>query len=172
MILTISLAPSKRPMFTGIIGAAYSVASVMGPLIGGAFTDNLSWRWCFYINLPLGGASLVILGLFFSNPAAARAEASTWKEIVRHLDLPGIAILIPAVVCYILALQWGGTTKAWNSADVIGVLVGFGVLILIFIAIEIYSGDYAIIQGRLLRDRTVGMMCALVFFISAGYFGE
>ena len=165
-------APRQRPVYTGIVGAAYGVASVIGPLLGGVFTDNLSWRWCFYINLPLGGVSVAILILFFQAPAAARPQKVERKEFLKHMDFPGIAILLCAVVCYLLALQWGGTTKPWNSSDVVGTLVGFCVLILVFIGIEVYSGDYAMIQGRLLKDRSIGMMCAFVFFIAGSYFSK
>lgn len=67
-IIAFSVEPVKRPAFTGILGATYGVASVVGPLLGGVFTEKVSWRWCFYINLPVGGVSAGIILLFFRSP--------------------------------------------------------------------------------------------------------
>ena len=86
------------------------------------------------------------------------------------MDLPGSFIIMTAVVCYLLALQWGGTTKPWNSGPVIGTLVAFGVLIILFVAIEWYSGDRALLQFRLLKDRTIAIMCAYTIAVAANFF--
>ena len=67
-IIAFSVPPTKRPAFTGILGATYGIASVVGPLLGGAFTDKATWRWCFYVNLPVGGVSAGIILLFFRSP--------------------------------------------------------------------------------------------------------
>lgn len=67
-IIAFSVAPVKRPAFTGILGATYGIASVVGPLLGGVFTDKATWRWCFYVNLPVGGVSAGIILLFFKSP--------------------------------------------------------------------------------------------------------
>jgi MFS transporter, DHA2 family, glioxin efflux transporter len=86
------------------------------------------------------------------------------------MDLLGTFTIMAAVVCYLLAFQWGGTTKAWSNSDVIGTLVGFGLLIILFVVIEWYSGDRALISFRLLKDRTIRAMCAYVFFVAASFF--
>ena len=124
----------------------------------------------FYINLPIGGAAAAVIFAFFKTPKAARPQKATNIEKLLQMDLPGSFTIMAAVVCYLLALQWGGTTKPWNSADVIGTLVGFGLLMVVFVVIEWYSGDRALVQFRLLKSRTTLAMSSFVFIISGTFF--
>lgn len=86
------------------------------------------------------------------------------------MDLPGSFTIMAAVVCYLLAMQWGGTTKSWSDGSVIGTLVAFGVLIILFLAIEWYSGDRALLQFRFLKDRTIAAQSAFVLCVSGAFF--
>src|SRR5689334_20378003 len=92
-----------------MFGALFGIASIVGPLVGGAFTSNVTWRWCFYINLPIGGVAMVIVALFFKIPERESTRLPLGKKILQ-LDLVGTAVLVPGVVCLLLALQWGGPT--------------------------------------------------------------
>lgn len=127
-------------------------------------------RWCFYINLPIGGIAGGMLLLFFHAPARAAPVKATLKEKLLQMDLPGAFTVMAAVVCYILALQWGGQEKRWSSSDVIGTLVGFVLIFLVFFVIEYYQGERAMIVGRLLKDRTVSVGMAYIFFLAGGFF--
>lgn len=169
-IIAFSVTPNKRPAFTGIMGSVFAVASIVGPLLGGVFTDNLSWRWCFYINLPVGGVAAFFILVFFKTPKAARPQSATLKEKILQLDLPGSFVLMASMVCLFLALQKGGTTEPWSSGSVIAELVMFGVLLLVFIAVQYFSKDRALLQGRLLKDRTIGAMCTFIFFVAGSFF--
>ncbi|KAI9034951.1 MFS multidrug transporter [Aspergillus affinis] len=135
-IIAFSAPPRQRPAFTGLMRATYGLASVIGPLLGGVFTDKASWRWCFYINLPIGGSSAVIMLFLFRAPPAAQPAKARRREKILQMDLMGTFTIMAAIVCYLLALQWGGVTKAWSSADVIGTIVGFMLITVLFVVIE------------------------------------
>ena len=169
-IIGFAVKPDLRPAFTGIVGASYGVASVIGPLLGGVFSDQLSWRWCFYINLPIGGISALIIFIFFKTPANSVPIHASLMEKLLQMDPLGTFTFMAAVVCYILALQWGGVTKAWNSRDVVGTLVSFIVLLMVFVFIQWYNGERAIIPFRLVKERTnyIGMM--YIFTIGGAFF--
>lgn len=100
---------AKRPAYMGWFGSIFGIASVAGPLLGGAFTSNVTWRWCFLINLPIGGVAMVLIFVILKLPAR-QVEALSWREKLLRLDPLGNLFFIPSIICLLLALEWGGTT--------------------------------------------------------------
>lgn len=101
----------KRPRLLGLFGAIFGVASVVGPLVGGALTSKVTWRWCFYINAPVGGVAVIIISLCLNIPDQDNTKLALMEKL-SQLDVIGNMVLIPGVVCLLLALQWGGQTYA------------------------------------------------------------
>jgi MFS family permease len=145
----------QRPTYTGLIGSMYGIASVAGPLMGGAFTDKLTWRWCFYINLPLGAVTAFFIVFFFQAPKRVRDRAKGWRAQLDQFDLLGTLFFIPAIVCILLALQWGGSTYAWSNARIIALFVIFAVLMTIFVVIQVWKQENATVPPRIFKNRNV-----------------
>ncbi|KFY34341.1 hypothetical protein V494_06860 [Pseudogymnoascus sp. VKM F-4513 (FW-928)] len=162
--------PEKRPAYLGIIGASYGISAVIGPLLGGVFTERLSWRWCFYINLPVGGVAAIILVVFFRLPKHVKPAEATFREKMLQLDPIGIVLILCAVICYVLALQWGGASLPWNDSKVIGLFIGFGLLLVAFGFNEWWLGERAMLPPRLLKNRYIYQGMSYSFAIAGTYF--
>ncbi|KAF7547878.1 hypothetical protein G7046_g8874 [Stylonectria norvegica] len=164
VILTQIVPLQKRPMYVGLMGSMFGISSIIGPLMGGAFTDNVTWRWCFYINLPIGGVVLILLFFLLHVPHKSRDE--TLKRQFIRMDPIGTALFLPGIVCFILALQWGGATYPWNDGRVIALFVLAGVLVLAFIGVQIWRQEDATIPPRIMKQRSVA--CGVVYAMCIG----
>ncbi|KAJ6519353.1 putative efflux pump antibiotic resistance protein [Mycena sanguinolenta] len=174
IIIAHSVPLSKRPIYTGLIGAMYGISNVAGPLMGGAFTDKLTWRWCFYINLPLGGLSLFIITFFFKMPKSADHQQSevplTWWQRINRFDPLGTFIFVPAIVSLLLALQWGGAKYPWNSGRIIALFVIFGVLSAAFVAIQVWKQESATVPPRIFLKRSIWSGSIFTMCLGASFF--
>lgn len=182
VIISMTVPLPKRPLVFGVYGVVWGVSSIVGPLLGGAFTDGPSWRWCFYINLPVGGFSMVVVLLVLRLPSNNQDRKLSFSRFAQELDLIGASLLIPAVICLILALQWGGNAYAWGSSRIIGLFVGFGLLALLFAASQIYiswqdeknagikKSTTATLPPSILKKRTIWSAGLFAFFFSGGFF--
>ncbi|EXK78205.1 hypothetical protein FOQG_17101 [Fusarium oxysporum f. sp. raphani 54005] len=171
LIIVLSVPMRQRPTYIGILAGMYGVSSVAGPLMGGAFTDKLTWRWCFYINLPLGVITVLFVAFFFNPPQSGSPKnKSSWKEQLSNFDLEGSACFLPAIISLLLALQWGGSKYPWSNGRIIGLFVVFGVLILLFAAIQWWKQDKATVPPRILSNRTVWSCAAFAVCFGASFF--
>ncbi|CAN9164611.1 unnamed protein product [Alternaria alternata] len=157
-IIGFSVPLRKRAIYIAALSSMFGIASVVGPILGGALTDRASWRWCFWINLPFGAVSLAVVFFFFTNPKRTYSHLPV-RERLKKIDIVGAVFLICAIVCLLLCLQWGGFSYAWSTSKVWGTLLGFGLLISVFIGIQLRQEDRATIPVRVFAQRTVLVSC-------------
>ncbi|RDL32633.1 uncharacterized protein BP5553_09089 [Venustampulla echinocandica] len=165
LIITKSVPLSKRPVYMAGVGGIFGIGSISGPVIGGAFTDQITWRMCFYLNLPVGLITAVIVLLFFRVANQAEKPDPFFQRLLK-LDLFGNLLLISSVAMLLLALQWGGLEYPWNSAKIVGLLVGSAVGICIFLWWMIYRGSSALIPPNIVAQRTAAACLTFSFLIS------
>lgn len=153
--------PRERGRYAGWFGALFGVASVAGPLLGGFLTDNLSWRWVFYVNIPVGLVAMVV--------TAIKVPTS-----VRHgspkVDYLGAVLLGAAVSCVVLVTTLGGTTIPWGSAQAIGLAVASVVLLAVLVVVEGRVAE-PIVPVHLFRSRTFDVASAVSFILGVAMFG-
>ncbi|USW59767.1 Putative major facilitator superfamily, MFS transporter superfamily [Septoria linicola] len=150
----------KRPLYNGILGAVMGVAAVAGPLLGGVFTTLVSWRWCFFINLPIGGVAMLIVFWYLQPVQAVQTGLNVGQQLAQ-LDLLGELFLIPSTICLLLALQWGGAQYRWSDGRVVAVLVTFSAFLVAFVVVQMRYPDTATIPSRVVKSKSI--IAALIF---------
>ncbi|WP_084718656.1 MFS transporter [Streptacidiphilus carbonis] len=159
------VSPRARGRYMGLISAVFGLSSVAGPLLGGWFTDGPGWRWCFYVNLPLGLAALVVTSLVLK-PRRRRAEG----ERRPRLDVLGSLLLAVTGTCLVLATSWGGSQYAWSSPVILGLIGGAVLSLLLFPPAERRAAE-PVIPLRLFRDGVFNVSGAIGVVVGVALFG-
>jgi MFS family permease len=153
--------PRERGRYQGYFGAVFGVATVVGPLLGGFFVDNLSWRWIFYVNLPVGAIALTVIAAAFH----------TRESTTRHaIDYVGAALLAGALAAIVLFTSLGGTTWAWGSGQMIGLIVASVLLVPAFLVVESRAQE-PILPLSLFHNHTFSVTSAVGFIVGFALFG-
>jgi EmrB/QacA subfamily drug resistance transporter len=147
--------------FQGIMTSSFAISSVAGPLVGGFLVDHASWRWIFYINMPIGVLALVVVGATLHLPHARRAVV---------VDYRGSVLMTASMSCLLLATTWAGTRDGWGSAPIVGLLGGGAVLGGAFVLVEARTGE-AILPVHLFRNRVFSVASASGFLLGMAMFG-
>ncbi len=131
--------PAERARWQGLFSGVLALASVIGPTVGGLITDHATWRWVFYINLPIAMLALIALVIWLPSSISVRSTRYRGWSAVRRIDFIGALTAAAATICLLLGLTWGGSTYPWASTQVIGMLSAAGVLYIVFVINERFA---------------------------------
>lgn len=174
ILITTKIVPlSRRAGYLGIMSGAFGLAAIIGPFLGGALTDRATWRWCFGINLPIGAVTAVVCAVLVRIPSETAEESPRgFVSKLKQLDIPGTVFMVTAVICLLIALQWGGSTYPWRDGRVIALFVVFGVLTIAFIITQTTRivGNAQIIPPSLARNRDIWLAVSYAMCITGGVY--
>lgn len=178
LIISRTVPLAQRPIYFGAFSAIYGLATSVGPILGGALATNVTWRLCFYINLPLGAITVAFIILVYKPEHHARESSDklSWKTKLGGLDYTGTLCFLSAIICLFLALQWRGEAYPWKNPRIIATLTLSGALFIAFCVVQWKKQEKATIPPRILRQRsvaaatwfgfcTVGSMFSMVYFL-------
>ncbi|MFI2856112.1 MDR family MFS transporter [Paenibacillus sp. JSM ZJ436] len=151
--------PEKRGRMTGLLGAVFGTSSILGPLLGAFITDSIGWEWVFYVNLPIGLVSLVLILVFYKE---------TLSRVQQKIDWTGAATLVGAIICLMFGLELGGQAYAWDSIQILSLLGGFLLLFFLFIWAEKRASE-PIISFNMFRKRLFAASNAVALCYGAGF---
>jgi len=157
----------QRPAVNGVMATLSVGATVLGPPLGGVLVTKASWRWCFAINPIVGLPTFIASALILRTLKLPEKTPETFWRKVRRLDWLGLAVLLPSVICLLLAMQWGGTQFPWSSARIIVLLNLSALLIAVFLFIQWKKKEEAMLPLRILRQRSVAAGAAYCFAVVA-----
>ncbi|KAK0858902.1 hypothetical protein LTS02_009605 [Friedmanniomyces endolithicus] len=167
-IISAVLPGKAQAQVLGIAQGLGQIGLAVGPIIGGALTDYASWRWCFYINLPAGAVvGILLLRFHIPEPEPKKPAREVLGTAVKSLDLPGFALISPAVIMLLLGLQFGGNEHPWSSSVVIGLLCGAAVTFVCFLVWERRQGDEAMVPFALLTNKIIWSAAGNMAFVLA-----
>ncbi|KAJ3170467.1 hypothetical protein HDU87_008761 [Geranomyces variabilis] len=156
---------AQRGRYQGIVGSMFGIASIVGPIAGGYFTDHLTWRWCFFINLPIGAVAIATVFLFQSPPTKG-----SLRENLARVDYLGMAVLMLAIAALILPLQLGGNSWEWASGQSIGCFVAGAVLLIVFVFIEKrFAKEPVVALDIMFQNRNVPLFVFVAFMAGAAF---
>jgi EmrB/QacA subfamily drug resistance transporter len=155
--------PAERGRWQGIFGAVFGLASVVGPLLGGYLTDHASWRWNFYINVPVGIVAFFMISTFMPHIDTSK--------IRQRIDYWGAALLSGGLAGLLLGFVWGGAQYAWASPQVIGIFLFAAVCLIAFISVEYKHAKDPILPLDLFKNSTFSLSMLIVFLIGIAMFG-
>ncbi|OAA60827.1 sulfate permease 2 [Cordyceps fumosorosea ARSEF 2679] len=160
------------PKYTGALGGMSGIAQVIAPTLGGVFTDKLSWRWCFWINLPIGGITFLVILLLVHVPPETKviAGSHSLRDFISRFDLVGTLLFIPTIVCLLLALQWGGVRYDWGEWRIVLLLALFEVLLFAWAVSQYLQGDRATVPLSMIKQRSLAGGAFFVFCFFAAFF--
>ncbi|USP74915.1 hypothetical protein yc1106_02189 [Curvularia clavata] len=154
LLITFLVPMQSRPKYIGSLGSVFGITSILGPILGGYLT-SITWRWCFWINLPVGGVSIVLLILLTPKCPPPAQRAITLRGKFFELDPLGFLLIATSLVCLLLAIQFGRNEYAWGSGVVIALFVIAGTFGIVFVGFQVWRGEKGTIPPQIISQRSI-----------------